>query len=169
MSLHSRESIRPSINDDVYASSDLAVVMPKYREKEDLPKELVFEVNYLGGNMATFALDFSRPGGQVVAQYYNFLRLGRDGYRKIQQACADTGAFIAAEVVKLGPFVILYDGRGGIPGAVWTPVQRVLVRHGVSRDLGAALVADIRDAVEHFRRHPISAPLTAAEASGFHH
>ncbi len=56
-----------------------------WRDKEDLPDDLIFRVNYLGGDMATFALNFSRPGGQVVAQYYNFLRLGRDGYRKIHR------------------------------------------------------------------------------------
>ena len=44
--------------------------------RPDLP------VNYLGDDMPTFALNFSRPGAQVVAQYYNFLRLGFDGYRR---------------------------------------------------------------------------------------
>ena len=63
-----------------------------WREDPDLDSDLVFNVNYLGGNMPTFALNFSRPGGQIVCQYYNFIRLGREGYRKIQQACADTGA-----------------------------------------------------------------------------
>lgn len=48
-----------------------------WREAKDLPEELIFNVNYLGGNMPTFALNFSRPGGQIIAQYYNFLRLGR--------------------------------------------------------------------------------------------
>ena len=47
-----------------------------WRDKEDLPEELIFNVNYLGGNMPTFALNFSRPGGQIAVQYYNFLRLG---------------------------------------------------------------------------------------------
>jgi glutamate decarboxylase len=48
-----------------------------WRDKDDLPDDLIFNVNYLGGNMPTFALNFSRPGGQIIAQYYNFLRLGR--------------------------------------------------------------------------------------------
>lgn len=50
-----------------------------WREASDLPEELIFNVNYLGGNMPTFALNFSRPGGQIIAQYYNFLRLGYSG------------------------------------------------------------------------------------------
>ncbi len=49
-----------------------------WRDKDELPEDLIFNVNYLGGNMPTFALNFSRPGNQIVAQYYNFLRLGRD-------------------------------------------------------------------------------------------
>ncbi len=56
-----------------------------WRDAEALPEDLVFWVNYLGGNMPTFALNFSRPGGQVVAQYYNFLRLGFDGYRAVHR------------------------------------------------------------------------------------
>ena len=52
-----------------------------WREPAALPEDLVFKVNYLGGQMPTFALNFSRPGSNVIAQYYNFLRLGFRGYR----------------------------------------------------------------------------------------
>ena len=55
-----------------------------WRDADALPEDLIFWVNYLGDNMPTFALNFSRPGAQVVAQYYNFLRLGFDGYRRVQ-------------------------------------------------------------------------------------
>jgi glutamate decarboxylase len=55
-----------------------------WRDREALPEDLVFKVNYLGGEMPTFSLTFSRPGAQVAAQYYNFLRLGFDGYRRVQ-------------------------------------------------------------------------------------
>ncbi len=58
-----------------------------WRLPEYLPEELIFHVNYLGGDMPTFALNFSRPGAQVVLQYYQFLRLGREGYRLVQQTC----------------------------------------------------------------------------------
>ena len=91
-----------------------------WREAVDLPQELVFRVKYLGGNMPTFALNFSRPGGQVIAQYYNFVRLGREGYTKLIQACADVGAWFADEIKKLGIFELVYNGRGGIPGCTWT-------------------------------------------------
>ena len=55
-----------------------------WRDAEALPEDLIFWVNYLGDEMPTFALNFSRPGSQVVAQYYNFLRLGFEGYRRVQ-------------------------------------------------------------------------------------
>jgi glutamate decarboxylase len=91
-----------------------------WREAEDLAEELVFRVNYLGGNMPTFALNFSRPGGQIIAQYYDLVRLGRKGYTRIHQACSDTAAWIADQIAALGPFSMIYDGRGGIPGCTWT-------------------------------------------------
>jgi len=91
-----------------------------FRDKKDLPDDLVFWVNYLGGNMPTFALSFSRPGGQIVAQYYNFLRLGREGYRKIHEACYATAQYLSDEIEKLGLFKIIYNGRGGIPAMSWS-------------------------------------------------
>jgi glutamate decarboxylase len=90
-----------------------------WRDKADLPEDLIFKVNYLGGNMPTFALNFSRPGGQVVAQYYNFLRLGREGYRKVHLASYRTAQYLADAIGKLGPFEIIHDGRSGIPGLAW--------------------------------------------------
>jgi glutamate decarboxylase len=81
-----------------------------WRDHASLPKDLVFEVNYLGGSMPTFALNFSRPGAQVVAQYYQLIRLGFDGYRRVQQACRDVAKHLAAEVARMGPFELLSDG-----------------------------------------------------------
>jgi glutamate decarboxylase len=81
-----------------------------WRDAAALPEELVFRVNYLGGDMPTFALNFSRPGAQVAAQYYNFVRLGFEGYRRVQQVCRDVATRLAAEIAKLGPFRLLTDG-----------------------------------------------------------
>jgi glutamate decarboxylase len=81
-----------------------------WREEEYLPKELIFNVNYLGGEMPTFALNFSRPGAQVAAQYYNFLRLGYSGYRNVQQTAQDIAMYLSAEISKLGQFELLSDG-----------------------------------------------------------
>ena len=92
-----------------------------WRDASDLPEELIFRVNYLGGEMSDFALNFSRPGGQVVSQYYNFLRLGKEGYRKVHTACYKTAHYIAGEIGKLGPFEVLFDGdmEKGIPAVCW--------------------------------------------------
>ncbi|MFJ8047530.1 glutamate decarboxylase [Streptomyces luteogriseus] len=81
-----------------------------WRDAEALPEELVFRVNYLGGDMPTFALNFSRPGAQVVAQYYTFLRLGRQGYRAVQQAARDVAKELAGRVEALGDFRLLTRG-----------------------------------------------------------
>jgi glutamate decarboxylase len=81
-----------------------------WRDQEDLPEDLVFHVNYLGGDMPTFTLNFSRPGNQVVAQYYNFVRLGRVGYVRIMKTLRDIAVSLSTEVGKLGPFELLSDG-----------------------------------------------------------
>src|SRR5205807_1322740 len=81
-----------------------------WRDAAALPEDLIFRVNYLGGDMPTFALNFSRPGAQVIAQYYNFLRLGFDGYRRVQEHCRAVATHLAGEIGKLGPFRLLTDG-----------------------------------------------------------
>jgi glutamate decarboxylase len=81
-----------------------------WRDPAALPEDLVFRVNYLGGDMPTFALNFSRPGAQIVAQYYNFLRLGFEGYRRVQQECRDVATYVSGGVAQLGPFELITDG-----------------------------------------------------------
>ncbi len=105
-----------------FGLSPLGVGWVVWRKKDDLPQDLIFNVNYLGGNMPTFALNFSRPGGQVIAQYYNFLRLGKQGYRNVQMACYDTAQYIAGQLADMGPFDILFGGdeKSGIPAVSWT-------------------------------------------------
>jgi glutamate decarboxylase len=191
-----------------FGLSPLGVGWAIWREPQDLPEDLVFWVNYLGGNMRDIALNFSRPGGQVVCQYYNFLRLGREGYTKIHGACYQTAQFLAAEIEQLGPFEIIYNGKAdeGIPALCWKlkdgvdpgfslfdfadrlcargwqvpayllpvncetqAIQRILVRHGVSRDLASLLLEDMKAALVYLEKHPLQKSLTGEEASGFHH
>ena len=191
-----------------FGLSPLGVGWVIWREEQALPEDLVFWVNYLGGNMRDIALNFSRPGGQVACQYYNFLRLGREGYRKIHTACYETSNYIGSEIDGLGPFEVIYSGAmdAGIPAVCWklkdgvdpgfslydladrlrvrgwqvpayslpancedVVIQRVLVRHGVSRDLGSLLVKDFKQALDYFRKHPLQSHLTREEATGFHH
>lgn len=89
-----------------------------WRDKADLPDNLIFNVNYLGGQMPTFALNFSRPGNQIIAQYYNFLRLDREGYTRIQQNCQDIATYLAKRISEVGPFELLSDGSD-LPVFAW--------------------------------------------------
>jgi len=81
-----------------------------WREKAALPEDLVFDVNYLGGSMPTFALNFSRPGSEVIAQYFMFVSLGADGYRAVQQGSSAVAQHIARGVAELGPYQLITDG-----------------------------------------------------------
>ncbi|MET0975576.1 MAG: glutamate decarboxylase [Leifsonia sp.] len=89
-----------------------------WRTVEDLPSDLVFDVTYLGGHMPTFALNFSRPGAQVLLQYYLFLRLGWDGYYKVQKASQDVAVYLAGEIAKMPAFDLWNDGTD-IPVFAW--------------------------------------------------
>ncbi|UGY95299.1 glutamate decarboxylase [Streptomyces gobiensis] len=103
-----------------YGMAPLGVGWVVWRSAELLPEELIFKVDYLGGDMPTFALNFSRPGGEVIAQYFTLLRLGHEGYRKVYTACTKTARALAAEIAAAGPFTLLYDGHGGLPAVSWT-------------------------------------------------
>ena len=81
-----------------------------WRSPEALPQELIFDVNYLGGHMPTFSLNFSRPGSEVVAQYYMFTHLGFEGYRRMQQRSSDIAQYLAAGVADIGPYTLISDG-----------------------------------------------------------
>jgi glutamate decarboxylase len=81
-----------------------------WRAAQFLPDDLVFHVNYLGGDMPTFALNFSRPGAQVILQYYQFLRLGREGFRLVQQTCQEVAVHIARTLAAMPQFDVISDG-----------------------------------------------------------
>jgi glutamate decarboxylase len=185
-----------------FGLAPLGVGWALWREKRDLPEELIFDVNYLGGHMPTFALNFSRPGGEVICQYYNFLRLGKAGYRKLQSECYELGHFLAEKIAGLGPFRIIYDGHGGIPGLCWElkdpassnftlydfaarlrargwlvpaysmppnrgdmVIQRILVRHGFTREMAHALLGEMQSALKNFAQHPFE-PLETHSSTG---
>ena len=78
-----------------------------WRDETDFPEELVFKVDYLGGWMPTYTLNFSRGSSMVIAQYYNFLRLGREGYARIMNNCLKNAQFLAGKLEVLGPFEMI--------------------------------------------------------------
>ncbi len=158
-----------------------------WREPVDLPEELIFHVNYLGGEMPTFAINFSRPGNQIIAQYYNFLRLGFEGYQRIQQTSQDVAMHLSEQIARLGPFRLISDGsdlpvfaftlkestnftvfdfsermreRGWQVPAYTFPknredlaVIRIVVKHGLSRDMADLLLDDMRRHLKQYATH----------------
>jgi glutamate decarboxylase len=89
-----------------------------WRTEDLLPEDLIFRVSYLGGDMPTFALNFSRPGAQVLLQYYLFLRLGFEGYRSVQGASRDVAQYLAAGIGAMDQFELCSDGSD-IPVFAW--------------------------------------------------
>ena len=81
-----------------------------WRSEEFLPEDLVFHVNYLGGDMPTFTLNFSRPGNQIIGQYYNFLRLGRDGYRRVMKQLQTVAKHVSTALEDMDDFRVISDG-----------------------------------------------------------
>jgi glutamate decarboxylase len=81
-----------------------------WRTKDCLPQELVFDVNYLGGHMPTFALNFSRPGSQVIAQYLMLSGLGREGYTKTMRGAQEVAEHLSGAIEKLGPYNLVSRG-----------------------------------------------------------
>ena len=125
-----------------------------WRSADDLPEDLVFHVNYLGGDMPTFTLNFSRPGNQIVGQYYNFVRLGRDGLHADHGDAARHRRAPLDGIAEIGPFEVISDGTRD-PGALVHGRGRRAV-HGVPRvgpapDRGLA-GAGVHDARRRHRR-----------------
>ena len=81
-----------------------------WRDEKFLPKELVFDVSYLGGDMPTMAINFSRSTSHIIGQYYNFSRMGFDGYRVVHEKTRKIAMYIAKELKELGIFELLNDG-----------------------------------------------------------
>jgi glutamate decarboxylase len=82
-----------------------------WRDQEALPQDLVFDVTYLGGSMPTFALNFSRPGSEVIAQYFMFSSLGREGYRHVIQGTQEIAVHLSSGIAEIGPYRLISEGR----------------------------------------------------------
>lgn len=89
-----------------------------WKDKIFLPNELVFDVSYLGGNIPTLSINFSRSASQIIGQYFNFLSLGYEGYCEIHQRTRDVAVYIARELAEIGLFEI-YNNGDNIPIVCW--------------------------------------------------
>ncbi len=78
-----------------------------FRDASDLPEDLVFYVNYLGDEMPTYTLNFSRGSAMILAQYYNLLRLGRKGYARIATNVLENARYVAEQLADSGRFEVL--------------------------------------------------------------
>jgi glutamate decarboxylase len=86
-----------------------------FREKADLAEDLVFYENYLGKTDATFTLNFSTSSSMVVAQYYNFVRFGKAGYRWAMEVMRDNAASLARDIEATGQFEIIGADEETLP------------------------------------------------------
>ncbi|XP_004515245.1 glutamate decarboxylase-like [Cicer arietinum] len=83
-----------------------------WRSKEDLPDDLVFHINYLGSDQPTFTLNFSKGSSQIIAQYYQFIRLGFEGYKNVMENCLENTIVLKKGIEKTGRFNILSKDVG---------------------------------------------------------
>ena len=82
-----------------------------WKDETDFPQELIFKVNYLGGWMPTYTLNFSRGSAMVIAQYYNFIRLGREGYKAIMNNCLENARYLAGKLKKAEQFIMVNEAE----------------------------------------------------------
>ncbi|KAM0836053.1 hypothetical protein ACQ4PT_062554 [Festuca glaucescens] len=92
----------------VYAGVGWAI----WRSKEDLPEELIFHINYLGADQPTFTLNFSKGSSQVIAQYYQLIRLGFEGYKNIMDNCQENAMVLKEGLERTGRFNIVSKDNG---------------------------------------------------------
>lgn len=78
-----------------------------FKDKTDLPEELIFNINYLGGSMPNYSLNFSKGSSTIIAQYYNFIRLGYKGYKNIMTNMHENAKYLAHKLKETGKFEII--------------------------------------------------------------
>ena len=129
-----------------------------WRDQLFLPKDLVFHLDYLGDDQDTFTLSFSRPGGQVIAQYYNFMRLGFDGFRSIVEQCLENARALSRKLEDTKMFKCvssIHIERSGTEGDVATdsslryhaglPVVAFHFSHDLRKDYPSLKLHDLSD------------------------
>ncbi len=221
MALHDRNSIRHKMDDDIYASADLSVNVPKYRFPASehnarnvyaiVRDELMLDGNSRQ-NLAAFCQTWAEPEVHMLMNdCIDKNMVDKDEYPQTAMiearcvhmlanlwnapeagnsiGCSTTGS---SEAAMLGGMAMKrrwearqkaagcpIDRPNLITGPVQvyslpenccdTVIQRVLVRHGVSRDLGVQLIEDIKHALEYLQKHPVQVSVAGDEGTGFHH
>ncbi|XP_042500903.1 glutamate decarboxylase 4-like [Macadamia integrifolia] len=83
-----------------------------WRNREELPEELIFHINYLGADQPTFTLNFSKGSSQIIAQYYQFIRMGFEGYKNVMRNCMENARILREGLVRTGHFEIVSKDNG---------------------------------------------------------
>ena len=99
-----------------------------FRERSDLPEELVFMENYLGKTDATFTLNFSTGSAMVLAQYYNFVRLGHDGYAYVMEMMQRNSDFLGERIAAMGQFELIGTDEEQLPLVAFKLAERAELR-----------------------------------------
>ncbi len=97
-----------------------------WKDKQYLPKELIFDVSYLGGTMPTIAINFSRSASQIIGQYYMFVRYGFDGYKSIHQHSKNIAMYLSSKIESIGQFEIINNGEN-------LPIVCYKLKDGITR------------------------------------
>lgn len=122
-----------------------------WRSREYLPEELIFEVSYLGGNMPTMAINFSRSASQIVGQYYNFLRFGRQGYSHIHLKTQEIATLIADRIEHTGLFELYNKGSR-------MPIICYKLKQNAEYKDGTKVVWNLYDLADRLRMHGWQVP-----------
>ena len=122
-----------------------------WRDREYLPEELIFEVSYLGGEMPTMAINFSRSASQIVGQYYNFLRLGWEGYKLTHMKTLENAGMIGDAIAKSGLFEMYNQGER-------TPIVCYTLKEDAKYSDGTPVVWNLYDLADRLQMHGWQVP-----------
>lgn len=104
-----------------------------WRDQSFLPKDLIFELHYLGGTEESYTLNFSRPGAQVIGQYYNLIHLGFSGYRDIMENCLSNARLLSTALERTGWFTCV----SGIHRKKTSTTVKETVKRSISEETSA--------------------------------
>jgi len=110
-----------------------------WRDESYLPESLVFSLDYLGGQEKSFTLNFSRPGAQVIVQYYNLIHLGFAGYREVMENCLRNARLLANSLEAMSWFTVVSEIHCRVPEA--PSAKKTTEDSGASSGIGAAGLA----------------------------
>ncbi|KAK4151456.1 glutamate decarboxylase [Chaetomidium leptoderma] len=141
-----------------------------WRDESCLPKDLIFELHYLGGTEESYTLNFSRPGAQVIVQYYNLIHLGFSGYREVMENCLANARILSQSLEATGWYTCVSDiHRRRSPTTITTPLpNEVHTETSASYAAGLPVVAfrltdEFRREYPHIKQQTISLLLRARQ------